>query len=226
MTHIFRQFAPLAVLLLTCCVCEAQQSPSTPTKKPVVKKSGESLKSNKTDQHKTTESKPSGAIDTLTSAPASESEQKQHQDQPQREPYTVKIVSQPRDELFVTYVRITAASLIVGVGTLIVVLRQTKSTRIAANAAKASADVLINIERPWLLVSRAHSQRPPSSVGGKSYLLFNVKNYGKTPAMILEVGGSARFVDELRELSEKPEYGTAGFYNYRPLAFDMESGDI
>ena len=114
----------------------------------------------------------------------------------------------------------------IGISNLSAIRDQTKANKISAEAAKASADALINIERPWLLVSHTRNEKA-SHAGGKSYLKFRVKNYGKTPAMILEVGGSAQFFDDIKkELPESPEYGKAVFFNYRPLAFDMESGDI
>src|SRR5438876_2671883 len=193
MPQIFRQFA-IAVLLLTCFVCASQTSPSKPSKGPVVKKTGEALESNKAEQKKSTEPKPPAATDTLTSAPAPESEQKQHQDQTQREPYAVTIVSQPRDELFVTYVRVTAAGLLVGICTLIAVwyqtiklreqveqaTEQTKATKKAADAARDSVDIAIHGERAWLF----EEQAPQCLRGAKGPFscMVHFANFGESPA--------------------------------------------
>lgn len=118
---------------------------------------------------------------------------------------------------------------IIGVGVALVglgfVYWQIKIGKQTAEAAKASADALINIERPWLLVSHAE-RRVANAVGGKSYLVFKVTNYGNTPAEITDVGGGWAVFINIDEMPKEPEYGHAGFYNDRPIPKDQQSGEI
>jgi hypothetical protein len=113
---------------------------------------------------------------------------------------------------------------IVGIRSLRAVIRQSEATEKSADAAKVSSTALINIERPWLLVSDARREQDSSQKTTSCH--FKVTNYGKIPATILEVGGTFTGIGDMRELPTKPQYGVARFFNSRPLAVDMQSSEI
>jgi len=106
---------------------------------------------------------------------------------------------------------------IVGIRTLRGIIRQAEANETSALAAKASADALMNIERPWLLISYKKSEDAGA--------VFRVTNYGHTPSVIVEVGGTC-ITEDIEQLPAEPQYGKAAFFNYRPLAEKMESGNI
>lgn len=70
-------------------------------------------------------------------------------------------------------------------------IRADKTARITAEAAKESSDALPRIERAYLFVDRAETQRLKPSVSGLFHgkprtIVF--KNYGRTPAILHEIG--------------------------------------
>jgi hypothetical protein len=95
-------------------------------------------------------------------------------------------------------------------------------------AAKESSDALANIERPWLLVTdKGHQFK---FVGGKNVPVghFQVKNYGKSPAWIVEIGGTLETLNNLTDLAAEPVYKDTAKDEYRavvliPSAMDAEA---
>jgi len=95
----------------------------------------------------------------------------------------------------------------IGLGTLKAIRIQTEANAVSAKAAKVSADSLINIERPWLLVTEVeYSEMRGDGTESAAYVVL--KNYGKSPAWILEMGGDFRTIKRLSELPAAPVYKT------------------
>jgi hypothetical protein len=83
--------------------------------------------------------------------------------------------------------------IIVGIGTLFVFIAQTKATKRAADAAYLNAQAVINAERPWLLIPVAEEFSeikdpilPDAGDMRVASVSFNLKNFGKSPARIIE----------------------------------------
>ncbi len=90
--------------------------------------------------------------------------------------------------------------------------RQAEIAEKAANAADKSADAVIKIERPWLLVTTAdrwaeHFNRN-SPQEQTMAAVWRFKNFGKTPAFILEISGTLEIVKNASsDLPPEPVYG-------------------
>lgn len=99
-------------------------------------------------------------------------------------------------------------------------------TRIAANAAKTSADSLKNIERPWLLITTLQHSSFPFGKERKntSIATWFFKNHGRTPAYICEVAGQFTMVEKIADLPAEPIYRRAPTYSdYGVIAPQEES---
>ena len=70
----------------------------------------------------------------------------------------------------------------------------------------SSADALANIERPWLLVVDQGFEREYVDGQLRLQAYFQVKNFGKSPAWIVEMGGTFEPVSDLANLSPEPSY--------------------
>jgi hypothetical protein len=74
-------------------------------------------------------------------------------------------------------------------------------------AAKESADALINIERPWLLVTSIGTKSDFMDDGRHvTFAYFVIKNYGNSPAWIMEMGGTFDTIPSLSALPTNPIY--------------------
>jgi hypothetical protein len=119
-----------------------------------------------------------------------------------------------QDSLDLLYRRYMWATIIgvggglVGVGILI---WQAVLTRRAANAAKDSADALINSERAWVLVETAQI-RPVYFRA--SVISPVVKNFGKTIARVRSVKTGIQLLQITQELSSPPAYGEPQGLNF------------
>jgi hypothetical protein len=108
-------------------------------------------------------------------------------------------------------------------------IRATRISRQSAIAAKASADSLKSIERPWLLIeSFDYTFGPFQQEDGERrnayYSVWRFRNYGKTPARILDVGGDLIDIRHIGELPPTPAYRKAPHYtDYGILAPDAKS---
>jgi hypothetical protein len=96
----------------------------------------------------------------------------------------------------------------VAICTLRTIDRQTKATENAANAAKASADGLINSERAWVLIEIGQKPdfRPDPNEAQILWISPTIKNYGKTPARIRKIVARAQLVPDGQALPPQPEY--------------------
>lgn len=83
---------------------------------------------------------------------------------------------------------------------------QTKNAGIAARAAETSANALIRSERPWLLVSAVSVQSGVWDNVRIQGARFTVQNYGKSPAWVVNMGGTFVTLDNLGELPIEPVY--------------------
>src|SRR5450432_1270317 len=95
---------------------------------------------------------------------------------------------------------------------VIVTTRLLRAVKLQADIAKAQSDHLVNLERAWLLVTIVDRYDYPRTVRpGESRVsgaLFVVKNYGKSPAWITEMGGNFVTVNSLSDLPPEPDYKT------------------
>lgn len=111
------------------------------------------------------------------------------------------------------------ALVIVGVGGILVAVRtlnaiasqaqtmerQTAATEKAAEAAKKSADAVINGERAWM-VGTEPSYVVETNTGKIQNIFYgcSIKNVGKTPSRIQEVGLTLRKIDSLEKIVPDP----------------------
>lgn len=121
---------------------------------------------------------------------------------------------------------------ILGVPTLYYLIRQTRATTVAANAARLNAQAVIDAERAWIVVSieeefallpLGHGGMTEGMViaennrrGQKAFManlkgepkVFNISclNQGRTPARIISVCAAYLFIDKPENLSTPPDY--------------------
>ncbi|MGD0099035.1 MAG: hypothetical protein ABSC60_01665 [Acidobacteriota bacterium] len=86
--------------------------------------------------------------------------------------------------------------------------KQTKAAEDAAKAAKENTEFLINSERGWMVASNP-------SIGNRGNLIYScrVKNIGKTPCKIVEMGAQFRKIDSIKQIPPIPEYGDTMLFN-------------
>ena len=88
-----------------------------------------------------------------------------------------------------------------------VLQQQAKIAQIAADAAKASADGLKLGERAWMIPRDPSIGYMPTESGTRNYTYFcKLRNFGKTPALITEVGFEIGIVDLLNHIPQPPKY--------------------
>ena len=90
--------------------------------------------------------------------------------------------------------------ILVAIGTLKVIKRQTKATEIAADAARLNAQAVINSERPWIVVT----VRPNPAT--EDTFIFQAHNRGRTPAQFISGNAEKRFVDRPGNMPIPPIY--------------------
>jgi len=73
-------------------------------------------------------------------------------------------------------------------------------------AAKESSDALINTERPWVLIAAVGSEQKFRNNQMAQEAYFTIRNYGKSPAWIIEMGGTFETLKNLSELPPNPVY--------------------
>jgi hypothetical protein len=83
------------------------------------------------------------------------------------------------DVLAAVYDGLTGLLVLVAAGTGLVIWQQTIATRKAADAALLNAQILVNSERPWLLVSSEHIK---GTITSGAY----AKNNGRTPCKLVQ----------------------------------------
>jgi hypothetical protein len=218
----------LAVILGLCIIAECQ-SPTVQPKNPIVKNGASSSRERTTNDKQQTALGPS---DELQIAPPGAEKGNAKEDQKQQEPtgrvYKVDVitpVAKPADTpLFPVYLWITGIGVFVNFLIWIAIFRQTKLNRIAAraakesaDAAKTSADFIVNTERAWVLpiISRptgdyAVKEHEINQFGERLSPLeikFDFKNFGKTPAVITTWRILFVAIKEIGDLPPQPDYG-------------------
>jgi hypothetical protein len=89
--------------------------------------------------------------------------------------------------------------------------RQTRATEIAANAAKASADALVNVERAWVVINQVNPPlvlipQPDPGPLITMWFAFVFKNCGRTIARITDVRIRFHTVTAIEGLPQIPDY--------------------
>lgn len=120
-------------------------------------------------------------------------------------------------------VLVTGALALIGALQLFVFGYQAIQLQRTVRAAKESSDALINIERPWLLVAGIGSRTEFRNNQPVQEAYFFVKNYGKSPAWIIEMGGTFQTVKNFAELPPKPIYKHAKDYVNRGIVVAARS---
>lgn len=95
--------------------------------------------------------------------------------------------------------------------------RQADISQQAARAAERNTEALINIERPWLLVTGVRYDVLPSRATdgqNKSHVHFTFKNFGHSPAWPIALGGTFKAFAKPEDLPQVPEYGETGIESY------------
>jgi len=129
----------------------------------------------------------------------------------------VKIVSQPSpDDWYIAYVLITGGAMIIGAGTLIAIWRQTKATRIAAEAARDSAEGLITAERPWIVTEI--STIKGAVISGFANFKLSMKNVGQTPAKVTAIRLTGKVLNSANDLPPDPKYSASQVNHEHMLA--------
>jgi hypothetical protein len=94
--------------------------------------------------------------------------------------------------------------------TLVAIKEQTKATATAADAARKSADALIDIERPWVLITVERPDYRYIKMDGEDTLRYTggwrMRNFGRTPARITHLAGTFECLEELSFLPKTPVY--------------------
>jgi hypothetical protein len=139
--------------------------------------------------------------------------------------------------LFPVYVWLTFAGVVVNAVVAILIWRQGTANRIAADAAKASAEALMAAERALLVIfydNYLHVDNAGKAPDERALLdskdsdhIFNwrVVNTGKTPAFLTRVVSCLIEIKDLDELPDDPDYsrGTEKSNIPEPLAFGDKS---
>ena len=100
----------------------------------------------------------------------------------------------------------TGLLVVVGLCQILFLWRTVKATQDNASAAKLSAEGLINSERAWMAgFSERKQQFATASSENIGYICY-VKNTGKTPSRILEIGIAFRKTDSLGNIPQEPAY--------------------
>jgi hypothetical protein len=128
------------------------------------------------------------------------------------------------DLLYRFYLLFTVIGVIGGFIGIAVLIWQTTVTRRAAEAAKASADSIINSERAWIFLDIAlignvvHAQQHEPHIT-RIRASYRYRNVGKSPAWITEM----IFYSEIYNsgsLPKKPDIGSLGPFEYGPQPFE------
>lgn len=106
---------------------------------------------------------------------------------------------------------------IVAVVTLRKIERQTKATEDAATAARLNAQSLITSERPWLVGHFTQNGSVEFWESTPMKFLCEIKNEGKTPAILIDAAARAVFNTDGVPLPDEPDYGHADPLNQRML---------
>jgi hypothetical protein len=96
---------------------------------------------------------------------------------------------------------------IVGLITCLVIGWQSMETRRAAKGALLNAQALIAAERPWLEANFIATEQKTIPDNGTVYFYWDVKNVGRTPAVVKEFAARVAFNIDAVPLPDEPDYG-------------------
>lgn len=106
--------------------------------------------------------------------------------------------------------------------------RAADAAKVSAVASKVSADAIMNIERPWLLVVDVQTDSLPHPTDRTKRLLagyFLVKNFGKSPGWIVDMGGSFDTLSKIDDLPPEPVYRNSVSEKDRGIVLIPQSTD-
>jgi len=147
----------------------------------------------------------------------SKTENQDNQTSPDRV-YRVQVLEDFKDSHFFIPLLVNAVIAAIGLGTLAIVWRQANSNQISAEAAKQSAEALIESQRAWILVLPDHFENPKPMYGPEMKddlmkFFISIKNVGTSPARLISTAFRYCLLNDLDELSPKPEYPQPLPYN-------------
>jgi hypothetical protein len=157
------------VLVLT--VTALAQSHSVKTEKPIVNDGEETNKSHKSASEVQGKPTPPVAVNPTADQPDPQVEANGRADHPDNRVYSVNVVSQPRDPLYLKYVIINAFIAAIGVGTLFAVWRQ-------GDVMKRQLAAFIESQRPQLTLSPHENPGKDFFDPRGPHLYVAVKNVG------------------------------------------------
>jgi hypothetical protein len=209
----------LLCFIANCAIGKTQQSPSDTGKKPVVKNSKRNLDNNESQAGEKQKHPQSVASGTDTTEPNRKAEEQASGTPLEDRIYKVNVVSHPTSDSgwFIFYVLLTGVLAVASIVSLWIVWGQARATR-------NSVETLLNTERPWLLVESV-KYRPEGTVDAKHFCTVLLKNWGKTPAEIVEVNGTLKYA-AIEELPNVPRYGQVTYYNPRPVVTEQYANPI
>jgi hypothetical protein len=151
---------------------------------------------------------------------------------------TQAVANRPMDTpLFPVYLWLTFAGVVVNALVAILIWRQGKTNKIAADAARISAEALMASERAFLVIfyeNYLHMNRTgtlpgeqgiPYTKDSDHIFSWHVFNSGKTPAFLTKAWSRLIEIRSLGELANEPDYsqGTDHDNVLEPLAFGDKS---
>lgn len=101
---------------------------------------------------------------------------------------------------------------------------QTQNAGIAARAAETSANAILRSERPWLLVSDVIVEQVVWGNRRIQGARFVVQNFGKSPAWVVNMGGTFETLNNLGELTLEPVYKHSANEEKRGIVIVPSSG--
>ena len=192
-------FVKLSILCLLCVhLVSGQALPSntTPPGKLQAKQLRKQSRSTQPDQYGT-EQRPF-VVEALPPPKTQEQVEEESRERKQKEENDGNLVKFTKE-----LVLATGVLAFIGFLQLVVFGLQAQQLRKTVTAAKESSDALMNIERPWLLITYLFVE---TGSDRKMTFGFQVKNFGKSPAWIKKMGGSFETLTQVSDLPKEPLY--------------------
>jgi hypothetical protein len=211
------RFVPITLILLLSIFSATLQahSQTTESKKPIANDSAANHAGNESGSHEQKKLNTARPTSGVIGQPKGQPKEEDHGAQPSNGIYRVEVVSQPRDVLYLIYVGLTALTLVVLVGTLLMIYRQTGVFRRA--------------ERAWMV---GKSEITPFKVNEKVFYPATFTNVGKSPAKVIEAGVSLKKIGSLSHISLQPKYEPNEVLSFNEMlvaptdSFDLTAPEI
>lgn len=216
-------------LLLVICVLAVSVSAQSPPHR--IKKQGPA-----TEQNQRGESKPQPSPPPDTVADDSNKEATHQPQSNQEQAPADNVTRDPGSDAEWAMFWVTLFGIVLGLGTLIVLICQTRATADAARVAKHSAraawlnaKAIVNAERPWIVPSlerdvlvpgmRIRDSSGAAKVAAHPDVEFQLvlKNVGRTPAHILSVVAAQAFTQRGEDLPDIPKFGPEPPFNQQRI---------